>query len=78
LVEDFKGRLKQQGLGDGDFDEYRKKWDKEFEASATFMVKSTFLLDTLAEKLGLRAKSAEIDEKITEYAKQTELNGTPQ
>ena len=35
------------------------------------MVKSTFLLDFLAEKLDLRAKPAEIEEKITEYAKQT-------
>jgi trigger factor len=71
LVEDFKGRLQQQGLGEGDFTEYKKKWDKDFEASATFMVKSTFLLDSLAEKLDLRAKASEIEEKINEYAKQT-------
>ena len=71
LVEDFKGRLQQQGLGEGDFGEYKKKWDKEFEESATFMVKSTFLLDALSEKLGLRAQPAEIEEKIVEYGKQT-------
>jgi trigger factor len=71
LIEDFKGRLKQQGLGDNDFTEYKKKWDQDFEDSATFMVKSTFLLDFLAEKLDLRAKPAEIENKITEYAKQT-------
>ena len=71
LIEDFKGRLKQQGLGDGDFDQYKQKWDQDFETSATFMVKSTFLLDTLAEKLKLRANASEIDVKIDEYAKQS-------
>lgn len=74
LIEDFKGRLKQQGLGDGDFDEYKKKWDADFENSATFMVKSTFLLDNLAEKLGLRAKPSEIDAKIQEYASQSGID----
>lgn len=76
LIEDFKGRLKEQGLPEGDFSEYKKKWDQEFEESATFMVKSTFLLDTLAEKLELRAKQTEIDQKITEYAKQTGIEIT--
>ncbi len=71
LIEDFKGRLKQQGLRDQDFEEYKAKWDKDFEDSAQFMVKSTFLLDALAEKLGLRAERAELDAKIEEYGKQT-------
>lgn len=71
LIEDFKGRLKQQGLNEKDFNEYKSKWGKEFEESATFMVKSTFLLDALADKLSLRAEQAEIDAKIEEYGKQT-------
>lgn len=71
LEEDFKGRLKQQGMNDKDFEEYKTKWGQDFEDSAAFMVKSTFLLDALAEKLGLKAKPSEIDEKINEYAQQT-------
>jgi trigger factor len=71
LMEDFKGRMSQQGMNDADFIEYKKKWDKEFEESATFMVKSTFLLDNLAEKLDLRAKPSEVEAKIQEYAQQT-------
>ena len=71
LEEDFKGRLKQQGMSDTDFDEYRKKWGQDFYESAAFMVKSTFLLDSLAEKLDLKAKPSEIEEKINEYATQT-------
>ncbi len=71
LIEDFKGRLKQQGLGDKDFDEYKTKWDKDFNDSATFMVKSSYLLDAIADKIGLRAKPEELDAKIEEYGAQT-------
>jgi len=71
LIEDFKGKLKQQGLSDKDFEDYKAKWDKDFEESATFMVKSTFLLDALAEKLNLRAQKEELEAKIEEYGKQT-------
>ena len=35
------------------------------------MVKSTFLLDALAQKLNLRASDAEMEAKIEEYGKQT-------
>lgn len=71
LEEDFKGRLKQQGMGDGEFEQYKEKWGAEFEESARFMVKSTFLLDDLAEKLNLRAKPDEVEAKINEYAQQS-------
>ena len=71
LAEDFKGRLKQQGMPESEFPKYKEKWDKDFEESATFMVKSTFLLDALAQKLSLRAKPSEIDERIEGYAKET-------
>jgi trigger factor len=71
LIEDFKGRLKQQGLPDSQFDEYKEKWDKDFQDSAVFMVKSTFLLDALAKKLNLHAESSELTQKINDYAKST-------
>ena len=74
LIQDFKGRMQQQGLNDNEFAEYTKKWDKDFEDSATFMVKSTFLLDNLADKLDLRAKPAEVDAKIEEYGKQSGID----
>lgn len=74
LIEDFKGRIKQQGMGDAEFEDYKVKWDKDFENSAAFMVRSTFLMDALADKLNLRATKAEIDTKIDEYAKQTGID----
>jgi trigger factor len=71
LIEDFKGKMKQQGMTDSQFDEYKTKWDADFTDSATFMVKSTFLIDALADKLSLRATPAEIEAKIAEYGSQT-------
>lgn len=71
LEDDLKGRLSQQGFGEGEFTEYKQKWSKELEDTATFMVKSTFLLDSLADKLNLRADQNEIEKKIQEYAQQT-------
>lgn len=73
LEEDFKQRLKQQGLKDQEFDEYKKKWGSEFEESASFMVKSTLLLDALADRLKLRATNAEVDVRIEEYGHQSGL-----
>ena len=73
LVEDFKGRMQQQGLGENDFEQYKDKWEDDFNKTATFMVHSTFLLDTLAHQLKLEATPAEIDQKIEEYAQQTGL-----
>jgi trigger factor len=71
LVEDFKGRMQQQGLPETEFEQYKDKWEEDFEKTATFMVHSTFLLDTLAHQLKLEATASEIAEKIDEYAKQT-------
>jgi trigger factor len=71
LIEDLKGRLEQQGLTKNDFEEYKTKWDSDFTETATFMVKSTFLLDALAERLKLRASNAEFEDKIREYSRQT-------
>ena len=74
LAEDFKGKLKEQGMGESEFEEYKVKWDGEFEQSATFMVKSTFLLDALAERLNLRATEDEVNTKISDYAQQTGID----
>lgn len=74
LIEDMKERMGQQGMGDVDFDQYKSKWDEDFEKTARFMVHSTFLLDTLAHNLKLEALPPEIDAKIDEYAKQTGLD----
>ncbi|MGE0762845.1 MAG: trigger factor [Bdellovibrionales bacterium] len=71
IINDVKGRMSEQGMNEQEFEEYKQKWDKDFEQSAAFMVQSTFLVDTLADKLNLRATAADVEAKIDEYAKQT-------
>ncbi len=73
LIEDFKKRLGQQGFGDKEFDEYKSKWEEDFESTAQFMVQSTFLLDKLADQLSLRATDEDFTKKLEEYSAQTGL-----
>lgn len=74
LIEDFKKRMTQQGLSEQDFAQYKEKWDADFTNTAEYMVRSTFLMDTLADKLNLRATKEDIDGKMSLYARQTGLD----
>ncbi|UYL10697.1 trigger factor [Bdellovibrio sp. SKB1291214] len=71
LVEDFKKRMADQGMGEADFGSYVQKWDADFTATATEMIQSSFLVDAIAKKHDLFAKKEDVDAKFEEYAKQT-------
>jgi trigger factor len=71
LVEDMQKRMEQQGFGDAHFEEYKQKWDADFEQTASYMIQSSFLIDKLASDQNLRATSADVDAKFNEYAAQT-------
>lgn len=71
IIEDVKKRMFEQGMTEEQFTEYKQKWDHDFEASAAFMVQSTFLVDELAGQLQLRATDQDIETKFDEYAQQT-------
>lgn len=71
IQDDVRQKLAQQGMGEKDFEDYKEKWKGDFEDSATFMVKSTFLVDALADKLELRPTPKDIEEKMKEYSLQT-------
>ncbi len=73
LIKDVEDRMKQQGVGNVDMEEYRKKWDADFEQTASFMVASTFLIDALADKMGVRPTDADVKNKISTYAKESGL-----
>lgn len=70
LVTDFQNRLKQQGFTDDNFDEYQKKWNTDFDETASFMVQAAFLVEQLAEDENLKATAKDIDAKIEEMAQQ--------
>lgn len=68
LIEDFKNRLKSQGMNDMDFSEYQNKWGADFDTTAKFMVQSAFLVDQLSEEENLRATDKDVDDKFAEMA----------
>lgn len=74
LVEDFKKRMSDQGMGEQDFSSYVQKWDKDFETTAGEMIQSSFLIDTIAKKHDLFAKDEDFDKKITEYVQQSGID----
>ncbi len=71
LIEDLKKRMEGQGMGTEQFEDYKQKWDADFNETATFMIRSSFLLDKISTDNGLRATDADLDAKFEEYAKQT-------
>lgn len=71
LIEDFKKRMKDQGMQDAEFNEYVTKWDADFTKTASEMIQSSFIIDKLAVDQNLASTQADIDAKIEEYAGQT-------
>ncbi|MES3039491.1 MAG: trigger factor [Bdellovibrionota bacterium] len=71
LVEDFKKRMKEQGMGENDFAEYVNRWNDDFTKTASDMIQSSFLVTALAEKLDLLCKDEDLEKKFAEYAQQT-------
>lgn len=71
IIEDVRGRMSEQGMSPEQFEDYKSKWDKDFEQSAIFMVQSTFLVDSLADKMKLRARQEDYEAKLDQFAQQT-------
>ncbi|MFP5518810.1 MAG: trigger factor [Bdellovibrionia bacterium] len=71
LIEDFKRRMTEQGMGSSDFEAYVEKWDADFTKTANEMIQSSFLIDELAKQQDLICKKEDVDAKFNEYAQQT-------
>lgn len=74
LVEDFKSRMQQQGMNESQFEEYKDKWDSDFESTAIFMLQSSFIINKIATEENLKATSQDIDAKLEGYAAQTGID----
>lgn len=74
LVEDMQKRMEQQGMGPDQFEDYKEKWDKDFEQTAAYMIQSSFLVDKIAIEQKLRVSDADIEAKLVEYATQTGID----
>lgn len=71
IIEDVKQRMTQQGMSLTEFEDYKVKWDGEFENTARFMIQSTFLVDEIATQHNLRAGPQEVEGKIAEFSEKT-------
>lgn len=71
LIEDFKRRMTEQGMGNSDFEAYVQQWDGDFTKTANEMIQSSFLIDEIAKQQDLICKKEDVDTKFEEYAKQT-------
>jgi len=74
LIHDLHHKMEQQGISHEQFEEYAKKWDSDFEESARFIIKSSFLITTLADKLNLRSTAEDIEKRLVEYASSTGID----
>lgn len=71
LVEDFRKRMKEQGMQQAEFEAYVQKWDSDFSNTANEMIQSSFLIDKIAQDQDLTCKKEDIENRFDEYAKQT-------
>lgn len=74
LVEDMQKRMQQQGLGPEQYDEYKSKWDADFEQTASYMIQSSFLIDKIASENNLKATAKDLEQKMVEFAAQTGID----
>lgn len=71
LVDDVHHRLEGQGMPHEQFEEYKKKWDADFDKSAEFVIRSSLLINAIAKKENLSSTDAEYEERVNSYAKQS-------
>ncbi len=74
LLDDLERRMAQQGLSPDQVEDYKTKWDSDFEKTASYMIQSSFLVDKLATEHSLRATSNDIDSKLKTYAAESGID----
>ena len=71
IIEDVKQRMEREGTDTDQFEEYKKKWDKDFEKSAEFVIHSSLLVNAIANKEGLQCNDEDFTKKLADYAVQS-------
>ncbi|MEK6554306.1 MAG: trigger factor, partial [Bdellovibrionota bacterium] len=70
MMQDAFKNLSQRGMTAEQFEEYKTKWEKDFNEAAAVKVQANFLVMSLSETLKMTATNKEINERIEKYAKQ--------
>lgn len=71
ITEDVHNRMKQDGMTDAQFEEYKAKWDADFTKSAEFVIRSSMLVNTVAREENLAASDEDFSQRLESYAKQS-------
>ena len=71
LIDDVHHRMESQGMKHEEFEQYREKWDKDFEKSAEFVISSSLLVNEIAKKENLFSTEDEFNQKLADYAVQS-------
>ncbi len=68
LKQNTTQTLKQQGMDDQGVTDYLKKWDAEFTQNASDIIKSSFIVDAIAEKENLIPTVKDVENRLAELA----------
>ena len=60
IISSAEERLKKSGMGEKEIEQYKKKYQEEFQKQARFMVQSSYLIYTLANKLNISVSPQEV------------------
>ena len=60
IISSAEGRLKKSGMSEKEIEQYKKKYQEEFQKQARFMVESSYLIYTLANKLNVSVSPQEV------------------
>lgn len=74
LVQDMQKQMTNDGMSDADYEEYKTRWDADFERTAKQMIHVAYLIDAIAAKHQLHCTKEDVDTKFDEYAKQTGID----
>lgn len=66
LKQNSEQTLRQQGLGDEEVKEYFSKWDNDFTQNATDIIKSSLIVDAIADKENLQPTDKDVEARIEE------------
>lgn len=75
LIQNFEQRFAQQGISPKEYEEYKQKWDADFESTAKFMIQSSFLIDEIAKKNDLFVNKEELDKAVDANMMQARYSG---
>jgi trigger factor len=73
IIDDVHHRMENEGMTHDQFEEYKSKWDKDFEKSAEFVIRSSLLIGAIAKKENLTANEGDFENKLSDYSKQSNI-----